>query len=123
MFVAFAGKDTPEIKSLVDDGFTKVRAPLEPAEFAKALAEFEYHMRSDLQTPTQIADNFGWYSVEGSPAYAPGANGEDGAYFKAAGGLTADFVASVAQKYLGKPPVVVTMHPDDAKIKGKAPAQ
>jgi len=120
MFVAYAGKDADAVKALVDDGFAKVRTPLAAAAFSSALAQFEYHMRSDLQTPTEIADNFGWYSVEGAPDYAPGANGEDGAYFKAAASLTPEFVASVAERYLGKDPVVVTMQPGDQKAKAKA---
>ena len=68
-------------------------------------------MLSDLQTPTEIADNFGWYSVEGAAEYAPGANGDNGTYFKMADSLTPEFVATVAQKYFGKAPVVVTLHP------------
>jgi predicted Zn-dependent peptidase len=81
------------------------------SEFASALTAFKYHLLSDLQTPTQIADNFGWYSVEGSAGYAPGANGDGGTYFKTADSLTPEFVASVAQKYFTKSPVVVTLHP------------
>jgi predicted Zn-dependent peptidase len=113
MFVAYAGKDSGAVKALVDDGFAKVRVPLDPATFARALAAFQYHMRSDLQTPTQIADNFGWYSVEGAPGYAPGAGGDAGTYFSLASALTPDYVASVAQQYLGKEPVVVTLAPED----------
>jgi predicted Zn-dependent peptidase len=115
MFVAYAGKDSDAVKALVDEGFAKIRTPLDPQAFAVALAEFEYHMRSDLQTPTEIADNFGWYWVEGDPAYAPGAGGEDGAYFTAAKELTPDFIASTAEKYLSKDPVVVTLGPDTNK--------
>jgi predicted Zn-dependent peptidase len=121
MFVAFSGKDATAVKTLVDSGVTKMLVPLPADQFAIALAQFQYHMRSDLQTPTQIADNFGWYSVEGDPAYAPGANGDAGAYFQAASGLTPDFVASVAEKYLGKPPIVVTLQPDAPKAKIPAP--
>jgi len=58
-----------------------------------------------------LADNFGWYTVEGAPDYAPGVNGEHGAYFEAANSLTPEYVASVAQKYLGKAPVIVTLRP------------
>ena len=119
MFVAYSGKDVGALKVLVDGGFAKVRAPLDAHAFAVALAQFEYHMRADLQTPTQVADNFGWYSVEGAPEYAPGANGDDGAYFKYASGLTPDFVAGVAQKYLGKPPAVITLAPPAAKATEK----
>jgi predicted Zn-dependent peptidase len=121
MFVAYSGKDADAVRALVDDGFAKVRTPLDARAFATAFAQFEYHMRSDLQTPTQIADNFGWYSVEGDPGYAPGAGGEAGAYFKAADALTPDFVATVAQKYLAKDPVVVTLRPQAPAPKGGKP--
>jgi predicted Zn-dependent peptidase len=113
MFVAYSGKETDAIKALVDAGFSAIQKPLPAADFKPALAAFEYHLLSDLQTPIQLADNFGWYSVEGAPAYAPGANGENGAYFDAAKSLTPAFVASVAQKYLGKQPTVITLTPPD----------
>jgi predicted Zn-dependent peptidase len=119
MFVAYAGKDMNSLKTLVDDGFARVRKPLDARDFSVALAQFEYHIRSDLQTPTQVADNYGWYAVEGAPDYAPGANGERGAYFTYASGLTPDFVASVAEKYLGKPPATITLSPA-AATKGDA---
>ncbi len=117
MFVAFAGTSPAVLRGLVDDGLASVRKPLPAATFASAVESFKYHLLSDLQTPTQQADNYGWYSVEGSAAYAPGANGENGAYFKAASSLTPDFVASVAEKYLGKSPVVVTLTPEEKKSK------
>ena len=111
MFVAYSGKETAAIKALVDAGFSAIQKPLPATDFKTALTAFEYHLLSDLQTPIQLADNFGWYSVEGAPAYAPGANGENGAYFDAAKSLTPAFVASVAQKYLGKAPTVITLTP------------
>lgn len=120
MFVAFSGKDSSALRSLVDDGFGLVRKPMEPRVFASALASFKYHLLSDLQTPAEVADNFGWYSVEGAPEYAPGASGETGRYFQAADSLTPEFVASVAEKYLGKTPVVVTLRPDPTKGKVKS---
>ena len=115
MFVAYSGKDTAAVRALVDDGFATVRKPLDAAAFRSAIAAFEYHLLSDLQTPLQLADNFGWYSVEGAPAYAPGSGGERGAYFTAAQSLTPEFVASVAQKYLGKTPAVITLTPEAKK--------
>jgi len=111
MFVAYSGNDAAAIKTFVDAGFASIQTPLPEAEFKAAVAAFEYHLLSDLQTPVQLADNFGWYSVEGAPSYAPGANGENGAYFNAAKSLTPAFVAAVAQKYLSKPAVVVTLKP------------
>jgi len=119
MFVAFSGKDPDAIKTVVDGGIALVQKPLDAAAFAIARQAFEYHLLSDLQTPTQIADNFGWYTIEGAPEYAPGAAGETGPYFKAADSLTAEFVASVAVKYLGKPPIVVALRPA-SKEKGQS---
>jgi predicted Zn-dependent peptidase len=123
MFVVYSGKDqTPALRALVDDGFAQVQKPMDPAAFASMLERFKYHLLSDLQTPTEMADNFGWYSVEGAPAYAPGVNGDGGAYFKAADSLTPEFVASVAQKYFAKAPATVTLRPMPA-LKEKAKPQ
>ncbi len=122
MFVAYSGKNAAVLKSLVDDGFVAVRKPMAATAFSAALASFKYHLLSDLQTPVQVADNFGWYSVEGSAAYAPGVNGENGAYFKAASSLTPEFVAATAEKYLGQAPVVVTLTPDTKPAPAKQKA-
>jgi predicted Zn-dependent peptidase len=109
MFVAFSGGDDAAIRSDVQDAIASMRRPLESRTFAGALASFKYHILSDLQTPTQIADNFGWYVVEGAPEYAPGARGDAGAYAKAADSLTPEFVAGVAQKYLGATAANITL--------------
>jgi len=114
MFVAFSGKNAPDLRRKVDDGFATIRKPLDSRTFAAALAAFEYHLLSDLQTPSEIADNFGWYTVEGNVAYAPGADDENGAYFKAASQLTPEFVAATAEKYLGKAPATVTLAAEPA---------
>ena len=115
MFVCYGGKDLAGVKGLVDDGLAAARQPLPGPVFAAAIRAFEYHLLSDLQTPVQLADNFGWYFVEGNPAYAPSANGEHGAYFTAAQSLTPAFVAAVARKYLGKTPAVVNFSPETKK--------
>jgi predicted Zn-dependent peptidase len=115
MFVAFSGKNVSEIRRKIDEGFSAVRKPLDARTFAAALVAFEYHLLSDLQTPSEIADNFGWYAIEGNAAYAPGANDESGAYFKAASQLTPEFVAATAEKYLGKSPVSVTLETEAPK--------
>jgi predicted Zn-dependent peptidase len=119
MFVAYSGKSPDALKGFVDAGFARVRKPLERPVFSAALDAFKYHLLSDLQTPTELADNYGWYSVEGSPEYAPGASGDSGPYFKAANSLTPEFVASVAEKYLGKPPIVVALRPPASKPKAQ----
>jgi predicted Zn-dependent peptidase len=118
LFVAFAGAPSEKLTDSVERGIASMRAPLDAAQFTRAVAAFEYHLLSDLQTPTELADNFGWYTVEGNPEYAPGANGDAGAYFRAAASLTPAFVASVAQKYLEKPSAVVYLVP---QAKAKAP--
>ncbi len=117
MFVAYVGKDVDSVRAVVDDGLMLVRKPLPAPTFATARQAFEYHLLSDLQTPTQIADNFGWYAVEGKPQYAPGAGGDRGAYFAAADSLTPDFVASVVAKYLTRPAASVTLRPESKDAK------
>jgi predicted Zn-dependent peptidase len=117
MFIGYSGKDVGTLKSIVDDGLARVLQPMAPAAFAAALGAFKYHLLSDLQTPSEMADNFGWYCTEGDPEYAPGANGEDGAYFKAANSLTPQFVAAIAEKYLGKAPAVASLAPEKEKPK------
>ena len=111
MFVGFSGKQLDVVRAKVDDGLALMKKPLPAATFPRALAAFEYHLLHDLQTPVEMADNFGWYAVEGNPEYAPGANGSSGRYFQAIGSLTPDFVAAVAEKYLGRPPVMATLLP------------
>jgi predicted Zn-dependent peptidase len=112
MLVVYSAKgNTAALRPLVDAGLAQVQKPMDPAAFTHALDAFKYHLLTDLQTPTQMADNFGWYSVEGAPEYAPGADGDRGAYFQAADTLTPDFVAAVAVKYFTATPVVVTLRP------------
>jgi len=111
LFVGFAGKRFDAVRAKVDDGLATMRKPLPPAIFATALAAFQYHLLHDLQTPVELADNFGWYAVEGNPEYAPGAGSNAGRYFQAIASLTPEFVAAVAEKYLGRPGAVVTLQP------------
>jgi predicted Zn-dependent peptidase len=119
-FVTFTATKPSEAKGIVDAGLAAMREPLAAAAFKRALDAFEYHLLSDLQTPLSIADNFGWYAVEGNLAYAPGANGNDGAYFHAARSLTPAFVASIVRKYLDKPGVTVVLSPQPSVKKGSA---
>ncbi len=123
MFVAFSGGDDAAIRGYIDTAIESMRKPLDTHVFAGALASFKYHIFSDLQTPTQIADNFGWYVVEGAPDYAPGARGDGGPYARAADSLTPEFVAQVAQKYLGSSVADVTLAPpSDKPAAASAPA-
>jgi hypothetical protein len=119
MFVSFSDVGVDDVRTVLDKNFAALRAPLSKDAFARARDAFEYHILSDLQTPTERADNFGWYAVEGNLAYAPGVNGDAGAYFTAAKSLTPAFVADVVTRYLSKPPVSVTLVPQTETPKGK----
>jgi len=111
MFVAYGGNDGDGVRELVSDAIAAIGRPLPAASFAAARAAFEFHLLRDLATPLQLADSFGWYTVEGNPRYAPGAEGDRGTYFSAADSLTPDFVAEVARKYLGHTEADVTLAP------------
>jgi hypothetical protein len=112
MFVAFSGIGVDDVRGLLDKQFAALRATLAGPDFERARQAFEFHILSDLQTPSEVADNFGWYAIEGNLAYAPGANGEAGAYFRAAASLTPGYVADAVGRYLMAPPVSVTLVPD-----------
>ncbi len=120
MFVSFSGVGIDDVKAALNRHFATLVTPLAAEDFNRALAAFEYHILSDLQTPSELADNFGWYAVEGNLAYAPGANGSAGAYFGAARSLTPAYVADVVNRYLSKAPVSVTLVP---QTEPKAQAQ
>jgi len=110
-FVSWSGDGSAAIGTAVAARIAAAARPLDPAAFAAARNGFVGHILGDLQTPTEQADNFGWYSVEGNFAYAPGANGGAGPYLRAVESLTPEFVASVARKYLGAAPARVTLTP------------
>jgi predicted Zn-dependent peptidase len=98
-------------RAVLDQSLASMRKPLERKAFEAARDAFVYHLLSDLQTPLQLADNFGWYSVEGNAPYAPGLAGARGRYFAAASSLTAEYVASIAEKYLTTPGATVILGP------------
>ncbi|MBC5810907.1 MAG: insulinase family protein [Candidatus Eremiobacteraeota bacterium] len=111
LFVAYSGKDAAPLQAKVDGGLAAIKEPLASSAFAAAVDAFQYHLLSDVQTPSQLADVFGWYTVEGNPRYAPVPGYDSGTYFAAARSLTPEFVAEVARKYLGKPPATVSLKP------------
>ena len=84
---------------------------LDPVTFEAARRRFVYHILSDAETPSTLADTYGWYSVEGNPAYAPGEGGSAGRYLSAAAALTPEFVAATAAKYLDRPGATITVAP------------
>ncbi|MFN2459707.1 MAG: M16 family metallopeptidase [Candidatus Velthaea sp.] len=109
VLITISGGDVEAARAVVDRALKRVRQPLDAATFGAARSAFEYHMLSDIQTPGELADTFGWYSVEGNPAYAPGAGGVRGKYFAAIAGLTPAFVAATAVKYFDRPGAVVAV--------------
>jgi predicted Zn-dependent peptidase len=82
-------------------------------DFARALGAYETRLLRQMDSPQGIADNYGWYFVEGAPSYTPSATGADlgGTYFESAASLTPDFVRGVAQRYLGAVPTIVFITP------------
>jgi predicted Zn-dependent peptidase len=112
MLVQLSGSgDMQAARATLDGALAQMRKPLDKKTFDAARDVFVYHLLSDLQTPLQLADNFGWYSVEGNAAYAPGLAGSGGRYFAAAKSLTAEYVATIAAKYLQTPGATVTLAP------------
>jgi predicted Zn-dependent peptidase len=109
ILVTVSGGDLVSASKLVTDALARVQKPLDAKTFAAARDAFVYHILSDIQTPGELADNFGWYAVEGNPDYAPGADGSRGRYFAAAASLTPEFVAQTVAKYLGRPGATVTL--------------
>ncbi len=88
--------------------------PLPPDVFLQARRAFSYHIQSELQTPTGLAASFGWYATEGSPGYAPGAQGADSQYDHDIAALSARKVAEVAQTFLQSSPLWVTLEPSQS---------
>jgi len=104
MLVTIGGSNPADVEAQVLAAIAKLQQPLDPASFAAAREAFLYHLASDAQTPSQQADNLGWYSAEGNASYAP--SSEASTYWKAARSLDPQFVASVVKKYLARPVVV-----------------
>ncbi|HEV3157378.1 MAG TPA: insulinase family protein [Candidatus Baltobacteraceae bacterium] len=100
-FVGYTSKNADGVSKEIDLALQTIQSPLAKTEFARARAAFAEHLLFDLQTPSEVADTFGWYTVEGNPTYAPGADGVRGRYFSAVNSLTPELVASVAKKYFG----------------------
>lgn len=105
------GGDQNAARAAVDAALTAIRRPLDAATFEAARRQFVYHILSDAETPAALADTYGWYAVEGNPGYAPGEGGEAGRYLSAAAGLTPEFVAATAAKYLDRPGTAVNVEP------------
>jgi predicted Zn-dependent peptidase len=110
--VSIGGKHIDEGSALAQKALTAMQTPLDRAAFETAINAFVYHIASDLQSAQEIADNHGWYAVQGNAAYAPMPSGAGGAYIKSVQALTPEFVAHVASTYLKSGGAVVTLRPD-----------
>jgi predicted Zn-dependent peptidase len=106
-----AGGDQAAVHAAVDAALDAIRRPLDAAAFATARRQFLYHILSDAETPSALADTYGWYAVEGNPSYAPGEGGATGRYLSAAAALTPEFVAATAAKYLDRPGAAINVEP------------
>lgn len=115
--VTSTGGDQAAVRAAVDAGLTAIRRPLDAATFAAARNQFVYHILSDGETPSALADTYGWYAVEGNAGYTPGEGGANGAYLAAASALTPDFVAATAAKYLDRPGAAITVVPKASAAK------
>jgi zinc protease len=107
--VTGTGGDVAAARAAVEAALAAIQKPLPAATFERARRAFIYRLLSHSQTPDLLADNYGWYAVEGAPAYTPGDAGADGQYLRAAAALTPAFVAATAATYLGRPGAVVTI--------------
>ena len=108
-FVTATGGNVAAARTAVEAALAEIRKPLAPAIFERARRQFTYRLLSHSQTPDLLADNYGWYSVEGAPAYTPGEGGANGRYLKAIAALTPAFVATTAAAYLDRPGATVTV--------------
>ncbi|MBC5823798.1 MAG: insulinase family protein [Candidatus Eremiobacteraeota bacterium] len=94
--------------SIAEDAIRPVATQtLGGSEFERAIEAFRTHILRDTQTAQALADNYGWYFVQETPAYAPSAIEGDfaGDYFTQVSALTPQFVFETARKYLSAPSI------------------
>ncbi|HEY8312776.1 MAG TPA: hypothetical protein VIG51_01265 [Candidatus Baltobacteraceae bacterium] len=103
-----SAKSSVALRQKVLDALASLQRPLDASAFAAARNAFEYHILSNVQTPVNQADNFGWYAVEGNPQYAPGDASRT--YVTNVESLDPQFVAQVVRQYL-QHPVAVELTP------------
>lgn len=103
-YVEATGGQATAARAKIETALASMRKPLDKQSFEAARRLFEYHVMSDVSTPLALADNFGWYSLEGDAAYAPGADLDAGRYIASIHALTPDMVAETVAKYLTAAP-------------------
>jgi zinc protease len=106
--VTITGDDAAAARPIVEGAIAAAATPMSAPAFEAARAAFVYRLLSSMDTPVEVADTFGWYAVEGDPAYAPAEGGLQGRYFTLAAQLTPATVAQTAARFLGPAPAVVT---------------
>ncbi|HTD38334.1 MAG TPA: insulinase family protein [Candidatus Limnocylindrales bacterium] len=106
--VTITGADAAAARPIVEQAIAETAKPMSAQAFEAARAAFVYRLLSDMSTPADVAETYGWYTVEGDAPYAPG-DGPRGRYFTAAAALTPASVAQTAAKYLGQAPAIVTL--------------
>jgi len=111
--VTITGDDAAAARPIVEKAIAAAATPMTAGAFDAARAGFVYRLLAAMESPSDAADTFGWYAVEGDTAYAPAEGGLQGRYFSLAATLTPASVAQAAARYLGAPPAVVTFakHP------------
>lgn len=116
--VTISGDDAAAARPIVEQAIAGAATPMSAARFEAARAGFVYRLLGGLESPADVADTCGWYTVEGNPAYAPAEGGLQGRYFTLAAQLTPAAVAQAAARYLTAAPASVTL----VKPTPKAPA-
>ena len=107
--VTISGDGAEAARPIVERAIAGATTPMAPDAFEAARAAFVYRLLGDMATPAELADTYGWYTIEGDAAYAPSEGGTQGRYFGLAAKLTPAAVAQIAAKYLGAAPAVVTV--------------
>jgi zinc protease len=103
--VTITGDDAAAARPIVLRTIAAFAAPMSRSAFAQAREAFEYRLLADLDTPPELADTTGWYTIEGNAGYAP----SSGDYFHVADALSPQSVARTVQRYLTVTPAVVTL--------------
>jgi predicted Zn-dependent peptidase len=107
--VTASGGNVAAVRAAVEAAVARAQEPMAADAFETARRQFVFRLLSHAATPDLIADNYGWYTVEGAPPYTPGEGGNAGRYLQAVAALTPASVAAAAARYLAAPGAVVVM--------------
>jgi len=107
--VTASGGNAAAARAALTTALVALRKPLPPAAFERARRAFVYRLLSHSETADLIADDYGWYAVEGASAYTPGEGGAEGRYLRAVAALTPAYVATTVAAYLDRPGASVTV--------------